>query len=198
MLYNIIVFLLTVAGIAGAFYFSEKIARGPVRHVGMIRHAPGSVSKVPDANGAEVDALRLTIAEGVYRDAYFDAAKKTDVGSSALDRVIFERLYVEGFTKHRHRKMWRCDKCGLVQYCGKDLRCRSCASSYTEKIEESLSEKVNEVEAQVRLQSRMLDKHFEMFASLEKKVRELEMDKLRKSQESEHEAPGPAVQSFEN
>ena len=194
-IYDLIIIVLGTATIAAAFYYSNKIFHSTVRHVGMVRSAPGTMPRVPDDESVKADALGRAIER-----FYLDPVTPPDVESHLLEQAIFEQLVVEGFRKHRRKKTWRCDKCGLVQTCGKDLRCRRCASSYAEKIGESLSEAANDVslEEQVRLHSKMLDKHFEMFASLEEKVRQLETESLRKAQEIEHEASGRALQSFEN
>ncbi len=172
-MYDLFIFALAFIGIAGALYFSHKISSHPVRHVGMVRTLPGAEAKTEDRAGQ----------------------------ASPTEAEVWLQYDPDEEGKALHRKDWKCEQCGLTQNRSKDLRCRRCAAKYAEEGNEQMRAEEaadTNLEVQVQRHDGMLEKHFEMIASLEMKVRKLEVESLRNSQQTQKEPAGTIAEDYRN
>jgi hypothetical protein len=166
--YDAFVLLLGIIGIATAIVYSQKIARGTARAVGIVREWPQtrSIVEQPQEHGGPLNVPGQMTADSA---------------------ATFSRPT---------RKMRRCEECGLYQHRGDETRCRGCNSPLKAAFAGQVVEKD---EARNRLQhTKRLELHDKLLQDLDKRMRQLEIDSLKKSQEASEEAPQLAQADYIN
>jgi hypothetical protein len=166
VVYDAFISTLTVVGIVTALVYSYKIARSRVYPVGIVRELP--------------EARKSIEAPPEQREATTPPARWEGAGAG--------------------KETWRCESCGLVQARGKDLQCRRCKhitlsqfAMTVEKMEESVANEPEQLalEKEIAEHGATLKAHSKLFKDIEKRIRLLEVESVKKSQEAAEERPRP-------
>jgi hypothetical protein len=161
--YDALIIILMIAGISTALVYSYKITHSRVYPVGMVREFPDALKSI------EIPTKQPTVKT---TPIVWEVAPEKDA--------------------------WRCESCGLVQPRKKGFQCRRCkqisslqATVAIEKMEESLANEPDQVALgrDVAEHSQALKLYSRMFKDLEKRIRQLEVEAVQKSQEAAQENP---------
>jgi len=88
MIYDVFISVLTVLGIVGAVVFSFKIARSPIRRVGVIRELPQCHERLEDRINQEASfALQNELRDYLKEESKTQVAAKAGVLSYGLSQV---------------------------------------------------------------------------------------------------------------
>ena len=174
MIYDTLIILLGLSSIVGILYFSNKVSRSPVRHIGMVRSARMRKPSADSATANKFDAEDNVIWSAVYNIQPFE-------------QDIAEAIR-KSFQKGRINQEWECGQCGLVQGRQKDLSCSRCGFKY-EELEKARPKEApqSSVQDQLRAHSRTFETQDDRIASLERKIKKIESDALRGVQEPQFE-----------
>lgn len=183
MVYDVFIFSLTVLGIVTALVYSHKIAHSRVYPVGMVRKMPAAspaqervdeiTVHLPDSL-LQGDIIEL-VAKGLSNS---DIAKDLHISESEVKRCI-HRLALGASVKKKAAN-WQI-------FADKEF------GTFQPRLRQPLlhAERLT-LEAEVTEQSEILEHHLNLFADLEKRVRRLEVEKVRMSQEAAaEEKPHP-------
>ncbi len=157
MVYDAFILSLTILGIASVVVFSYKIAHSRLYPVGIVRKLPGSRKPIDEA-AAQLGGLVDVPPE--------------QIAAAAPIRV----------EPAPGKEMWRCEKCGLLQYRGKDFQCRRCDPMATQGGHFALEKEIAEHGEALKLQRKLVK-------DLEKRIRQLEVELVKKSQEAAGDKP---------
>jgi hypothetical protein len=164
--YDAFIFVLTAVGIVTVIVYSYKINHSRVSPIGMVRSLSDPLESVqPLATEQQI----------------------VEIDSALLKATAW-------------KESWRCESCGLIQPRGKDSQCRRCKKHAVFQMTMSL-ERIPEdssidesgqlaLEGEIAEHGETLKEHDKIFRNFEKRIRQLELESLQKSQEYAEERPG--------
>jgi hypothetical protein len=169
-MYDAFILTLSALGIATVLVYSYKIAHSPLRTVGIVR-------ELPESQKSGVDSIRHAGSTGSPMWSMSANGKET----------------------------WRCEGCGLVQSRSTDFQCRRCKEKSAlrfvmayEIVGDSGPDESAQsaLEGEVAQHGETLKAHSRLFKDIEKRLRQVELESVKRSQEAVEEHPQTSQTEF--
>jgi hypothetical protein len=193
VLYDILISSLTVTGIVGSILYSYKLARSRVYPIGIVRNIPqqldenGAVAPTePDffLNKRQIPSRRVHVSRVKFYGGG-PATVVTHYQVKALHRELHDApLAAEA---SQENIFWSCEKCGFLQGTSKDkYQCRHCGNhSSPLSLRVATVRSGRPVNARLTEIGQSVDAHSQVLEDLEKRIRQLELDTIKKQVFSE-------------
>lgn len=191
MIYDVLISCLATTGIAGALVYSYKIAHSLVYPVGIVKKMDQPSRQEPAAIGlfpASISALEREVRNSRLRNAA--SHEKARILSSGEHLVLnrhYELIYrarVAKVRRHtfqgREEKVWRCDHCGKVQFSA-GLKCEYCEHAAVPPLAKEPT-KTQRAGGDLIEPGQSLQSHSAAIQDLERRIRQLELESIKRQQ----------------